>query len=368
MKIVFRTDASIDIGTGHVMRCLTLASALRDLGAQCAFICRDHPGNLVDVVRERGFETHVLRLDEPVDALADRVIEPVPTHAAWLCGSWQADAEQTHAALGQRQVDWLIVDHYGLDAQWESSLHSCCKRLMVLDDIADRSHACDLLLDHNPGRIAAHYSALVPRDCKTLCGAEYALLRREFSCMRAYSMARRVNSRLSHLLIALGGVDRSNVTADVLNALRGCNLPDGCRITVALGRNAPWAAHIRDIAADMPWPTKALFGVEDMPGLLADSDLAVGAAGVSALERCCMGLPTLTIVLAANQQSGAAALLAAGAVRLLEAGVGFASSLREQVYECTNPTILNEMQQRCLSIVDGRGLDRVISELTNECG
>ncbi|MFH0934731.1 MAG: UDP-2,4-diacetamido-2,4,6-trideoxy-beta-L-altropyranose hydrolase, partial [Pseudomonadota bacterium] len=296
-SILIRTDASLDIGTGHVMRCLTLAEALREQGASCRFVCRAHPGNLIDLIRQRGFVVHSLPSDPDWQPRSTE-----PAHAAWLGADWQADAEQTKVSAGGTAIDWLIVDHYALDGRWESALRGHSGKIMVIDDLADRVHDCDLLLDQNLGRNAEDYAALVPGGCTLLVGAKYALLRPEFSAQREYSLARRSAPQLKHLLITMGGVDKDDVTGKVLDALRVCTLPADCRISVVMGPHAPWLAQVRERAANMPWPTMVLVNISDMARLMADSDLAIGAAGCTSWERCCLGLPSLMMVLADNQR------------------------------------------------------------------
>ena len=318
MKIAFRADASLDIGTGHVMRCLTLADALRERGARCRFICRTHPGNLLDHIRQRGYEAHGLEA-RPAD-YADGVPESElsPAHAAWLGTDWRTDAEQTLAAIGNEPTDWLIVDHYALDARWERRLRSARRHLLTIDDLADRPHDCDLLLDQNLGRRAADYAALVPNGCTVLAGPQYALLRPEFAALRPYSLARRENPQLKHLLITMGGVDKDNATGQVLDALRQCPLPVDCQITVIMGPHAPWLNEVREQAAEMPWPVEVMTNVSDMAHLMVASDFAIGAAGSTSWERCCLGLPAILLVLADNQRGIARALHRAGAVHMTD--------------------------------------------------
>lgn len=310
MRIAFRTDASLQIGTGHVMRCLTLADALRERGAECLFICRPHPGNLLTQIAERGHQAVAL----PALTADTKAALTDPPHAAWLGTDWMNDADDTRQALGNERVDWLVVDHYALDRRWEHALRPNCQRLMVIDDLADRPHDCDLLLDQNLGRAAEDYNSLLPGNATMLIGPRYALLRPEFAQLRAESLARRANPQLRHLLITMGGVDKDNATGRVLDALQACPLPRDLRITVVMGPHAPWLQQVQTQAAQMPRPTQVLVGVNDMARLMADSDLAIGAAGSTAWERCCLGLPTVQLVLAENQNEAASALSSLAAV------------------------------------------------------
>ena len=275
----FRVDASLDIGTGHVMRCLTLAASLRERGADCCFICRQHPGNLLDLIREQGFEVHVLPLELVNSKKMTLGKKARPAHAHWLCADGTTDANQTLNLLRKTPVDWLIVDHYALDVHWESALRPICRHLMVIDDLADRPHDCDLLLDQNLGRTAADYTGLVPAHCTILAGTKYALLRPEFATLRPYSLARRSPPRLKHLLITMGGVDKYNITGQVLEALKACRLPDDLRITVVMGPHAPSLEQVLNQVGQMLWKTEVLVNVRDMAKLMAESDLAIGAVG-----------------------------------------------------------------------------------------
>lgn len=311
MKIGFRTDASIQIGIGHVMRCLTLADALREGGAQSLFFCRQHEGNLIDLIKQRGHEVITLPKLQSDDVLF--LEEPI--HAAWLGTDWSTDANATRQALGQMYLDWMVVDHYALDQHWERNLRPHCKRMMVIDDLADRQHDCDVLLDQNLGRQIDDYRDLVPESAALLIGPQFALLRPEFARLRPESLARRTHPTLKRLLITMGGVDKDNMTGQVLTALQASQLPPDMKITVVMGAHAPWLNNVREQSAQMPWPTKVLVGVSNIAELMVKSDLAIGAAGSTSWERCCLGLPTIQMVLAENQQSIADALSRSGASR-----------------------------------------------------
>ena len=360
MQVVFRTDASVQIGTGHVMRCLTLAEALRERGAHCRFIGRSHPGNMNKEIKQRGFD--LLELSNDDNWTAADTTQPV--HAAWLGADWKADAEQTKAGIGLTAIDWLIVDHYALDTRWELAVAPYAHKLMVIDDLADRHHTCDLLLDQTYGRDTEDYRPLVTANCRLLCGSQYALLRSEFADLRPYSLKRRAKPSLRKLLITMGGVDKDNTTGQVLQALRTCVLPTDCRITVAMGATSPWLDEIRTQAQHMPWPTQVLVGVNKMAQLMADSDLAIGAAGTTSWERCCLGLPTIMLVLAENQRKIAEALYEAGAAHLFEDLI-----FKNQPLICTEylePLTLSAMSHAATGITDGMGAAHVTEIMINK--
>ncbi|KFF49701.1 hypothetical protein GY26_05850 [Gammaproteobacteria bacterium MFB021] len=308
--VALRVDASLEIGTGHVMRCLTLATALREHhAARCCFLCRELPGHLIARIEAEGFE--VLRLAAPADEgtpLSGGQAKG-PAHAAWLGVDWSQDARESADLLASLAPDWLVVDHYALDAPWELAVRPSGTRLLVIDDLADREHIADLLLDQNLGRLAEDYAELVPANCRLMIGPDYALLRPEFAEWRRPSLERRATRQgLSQLLISLGGVDKDNVTAEVLQALRDIELPRTCRITVVMGATAPWIEAVKRVADTLEQPTEVVTNVSDMARRMVEADLAIGAAGSTSWERCCLGLPTLMLVLAENQRAAAKAM------------------------------------------------------------
>lgn len=343
------------------MRCLTLADALRRQGAECSFICRDLPGHLADTIRFRQYDVTLL----PHPAVGQSAADTAgPSHAAWLGVPWSLDMEQTRHALSGKAVEWLVVDHYALDARWQAGLRSDCRRLMVIDDLADRPHLCDLLLDQNLGRSNGHYEPLVPSHCRMLIGPRYALLRPEFAACRPGSLQRRQVPELQQLLVSLGGVDKFNITARVLDALDGKLSPE-CRIKVVLGSGAPWIEQVRRQAERMDG-VEVLVGVTDMAGLMAESDLAIGAAGTTAWERCCLGLPTITLILAANQKQGALALAAAGAIRLCDDSAVLSDEVRDALAEMSSPKARAKMTRACGAITDGLGTDLIAEAMLPE--
>ena len=359
LKVTFRTDASLQIGTGHVMRCLTLADAMREQGAQCTFVCRPHAGHLLDLVAQRGHKA--LALGEPQENFNGATDF---AHAAWLGTSWSDDAEQTMHALVRQTVDWLVVDHYALDARWEEALRPQAKRIMVIDDLADRPHACDFLLDQTLGRRHTDYAPLVPDGCKLLCGAQYALLRPEFAALREYSLKRRVQPVLKELLINMGGVDKDNVTGAVLRALQSRSLPEDCRLTVVMGQTAPWLKNVQDLACSMQRPTRVLVGVNNMAQLMADCDLAIGAAGATSWERCCLGLPSIMLVVAENQLEVAKGLEDAGAAMLCLSAQGLSKQLAVLLDKLfTDSEQIALLSKAAAKVTNGTGAGEVLEQM-----
>lgn len=365
MKIAFRTDASLQIGIGHIMRCLTLANALKACGADCYFISREHPGHLLEFIHQCGYKVHRLASHVVHTELAQ-----ASAHAAWLGSTWQTDAIDTAAFLSDLQPDWLVVDHYALDQRWEEALASNYRKLLVIDDLADRPHRCDLLLDQNLGRRPNDYAGLVPTHCQVLTGPHYALLRPEFAALRTYSLHRRqAQPALRQLLISMGGVDQPNATGKVLQALKACALPADCRITVVMGLTAPWLQNVRELAAQMSCPTEVVVNVSDMAQRMADSDLAIGAAGSTSWERCCLGLPTLVVVLSENQRYIATALDRAGAAMALDLtnDERFDAKLKDVVLNFVgNQTSFYGLCLAASSVTEGKGTNLVVDQLIDE--
>jgi UDP-2,4-diacetamido-2,4,6-trideoxy-beta-L-altropyranose hydrolase len=356
MRVIFRTDASVDIGTGHVMRCLTLAGELSANGVACEFICREHPGHLNAFIRDKGHKVHCLAMGH---AEAGHL-----RHGLWLGATQAQDAEACLPILLDFDPDWLVVDHYALDAHWESAVLGHCKQLMVIDDLADRKHTCHTLLDQTLGRTESDYRHLLTLQTQLLCGAEYALLRPEFLALRPFSLARRKNPQLKKLLISVGGVDKDNLSSELMKILRRSALPFECEIHVIMGTTAPHLSQIMTDAENMPWTTQVLVGVSNMAEWMANCDLAIGAAGSTSWERCCLGLPTIMITLAENQILIAKNLAEAGAAAVVKSVGALDEQLCAWIHHFANsPQAMSQMSLAASQIVDGKGVCKVTAHM-----
>ncbi len=342
------------------MRCLTLADALRDKGAEIIFISREYPGNINHLIEQKNFDIYKLPLSDGKEKIADTVSAHKLLHAEWLGSSQHQDALQCEPLLQDCKPDWLVVDHYAIDCYWQRILKPHYQKLMVIDDLADRQHDCDLLLDQTYGRNAVDYKPLVPAHAKLLLGTGYALLRPEFAEWRDFSLKRRVNPELKSLLITMGGVDADNVTGRVLTALRDCILPSGLKITVVMGGAAPWLEQVKHLAGQMPNPTEVKVNVTNMAEIMAHSDLAIGAAGSTSWERCCLGLPSLMVVLAENQQTIAKGLQNQGAASLFK--IDCIKTLQSSVLAMTQNK-LQHLGEAARQIVDGSGIQRTLENM-----
>lgn len=363
LNITFRTDASIEIGTGHVMRCMTLAESLRKEGSNCQFICREHKGNLLSLIRERGFTAFSLPRDPQVNSMPIVEANAGLFHEAWLGTDWETDALQTQNIIGSSMPDWLIVDHYSLDARWESRLNSKCKQLMVIDDLADRPHLCELLLDQNWSEEKDHdrYDHLIPTTCKTLLGPRYALLQPEFIQFRK-SMPPR-DGVVRRILVFLGGSDPGNQTKKVLEALMYPDLANFI-VDVVIGTNHSDPQGIKKLVASRSG-TRLYQGLPSLAGLMAQADLMIGAGGATSWERMCLGLPAIVISIAKNQISTNQALKNAGYIHYL--GEMDAVSVDDIVgavqYAASSAAGLRERSIKMQNLVPGDGVVDVVNIL-----
>jgi UDP-2,4-diacetamido-2,4,6-trideoxy-beta-L-altropyranose hydrolase len=343
------------------MRCLTLAEALRARGCECLFLCRNHPGNLNEAIRQRGYSVHELPTSDPAEFAIDSP-DPGPAHAAWLGTDWRTDALQTAAAVGEAGTDWLVVDHYALDARWESALRPLCRRIMVIDDLADREHECDLLLDHNllPA-LERRYDGLLPASARKLLGPRYALLRSEFS-REVVEVTDDEVGDLPRLLVMFGGADQDRQTERVLRVLAGMGWSGP--VDVVAGPLYPDLDTLREVVSALPAATLHV-SARDMARLMRGADLALGAPGVSSLERCACALPSMTVALARNQEGIGIALAEVGAHWYLGRAAEVVDSDWQDALRVLgqNKPIRKAMRTAAAAVCDGQGVRRVVSHL-----
>jgi UDP-2,4-diacetamido-2,4,6-trideoxy-beta-L-altropyranose hydrolase len=336
MKIVFRVDASLKMGIGHVMRCLTLANELQLQSHEIFFICRKLPGNLIFLIKY------------PVLALPNNdTFQTDDLYLNWLGSSQEQDSEQTIKVI-PKNTDLLIVDNYALDEIWHKKLRLHTKKLMVIDDLADRQFDCDMLLNQNLGAHVQYYDDKVSNNCELLLGCDYALLRPEFQLLREKALTKRKKTKeIKNILISIGGVDLSNKTYDILQ-----DIPDCFNIIVILGGQSQHNKMITNYAKNKK-NVKVMVDADNMSGLMLDADLAIGAGGSSSWERCCLGLPTLLYVLAENQRKIAENLEQLGAVKIVD-------NLNENLQNLLNNfTFWQTMSERAQIICDGAGVKRI---------
>jgi UDP-2,4-diacetamido-2,4,6-trideoxy-beta-L-altropyranose hydrolase len=290
-----------------------------------------------------------------------------PVHSDWLGCDWQTDANACSDIISDL-VDWIIVDHYALDYRWESVLRDKCHHMMCIDDLADRTHDCDVLLDQSLGRTANDYRQFVSVGTRLLLGPQYALLRPEFIQWRDTSLARRQNSKLRHILVTMGGVDRDNVTGRVLKILKQCRLDTLERITVVLGPLAPWRNEVISCSKEMPVSTNVLSGIDNIAELMAFCDLVIGAGGTSSWERCSLGVPSVLVVLADNQRHIASQLSKAKTAFIIDDINVLELSLLSFLESADLSDKLYAYSCTSAEISDAKGVDKTITELSANYG
>jgi UDP-2,4-diacetamido-2,4,6-trideoxy-beta-L-altropyranose hydrolase len=341
LRVAIRADASLRIGAGHVMRCLALAQALRAGGHDVLFIMREADGDLRDVVAN-GHAFPVLTLPAAPGS------EPGATDEL-------TDARQTLASLDELPTDWVVVDHYSLGAHWEAHVSAAGPLVLAIDDNAIRDHTCALLLDHNLVQPAA-YAARTASATDLLLGLRYALLRTEFALVSSLATIPEVPRTV---LVSFGGTDPTRQTTKALHAIRQArHAPD--RLIVIAGRDHPDLDHLQSMAAG--WPALDIHTfVTDPAALLRSADLAIGAGGVSALERLVLGVPSIVLTTASNQEPPAEALAQEGTILYLgPANTTDTDILTEAINTMANRHLRAAMRRRGVVLLDGEGPDRVV--------
>lgn len=347
MNVLIRADASTAIGSGHVMRCLTLANVLQGEGATVSFACRRLPGDLLAMVAAQGW---------PVFALPCALQGAAPADIQALL-PWQADIDALAEQLpAQARFDWIIVDHYGLDHHWERAAQRWAPRIAAIDDLANRAHAVDLLLDQNYIASAQGYGPLLTRPCQLLLGPRYALLREEFQVP-----ARPVRAEVERVLVNFGGMDTTGQTLKACQALADFS---ELQVTVVAGMANPRWAQLQALAAQRPsW--QLLSHSRAFGQLMAAADLFVGAGGGTSWERAALGLPTICLAVAANQEANAQALAAAG----MHCYLGPCATVSTQALAAAIGALLQRFDlrrgyaERSRQLVDGGGARRVAEAL-----
>ena len=338
------------------MRCLTLAEILSVSGHRVSFVSREHTGNLNALVETRGYTLNPL----PTVQETARVVCQKPQHASWLGCHWREDALQVSSLLTTANVDWLVVDHYGIDVRWCRKLRGCCKRLMVIDDLADRPLDCDLLLDTGPGKNESDYHELIPAGAQLLLGERYALLRDEFRELRQQAQEKRqVIGQVRNVLVTLGGMDQRNLLPGLIETLTSAN--EKLCVTVVVSSASPNYLRIRETSENHP-DVRILSDIEDMASVILDADVAIGAGGVSAYERCSLGLPTITIAIANNQRHFVEQLEIRGAVTHVDLSVLSVEQIVEKlISSAAELDALKAQSRKAMALVDGKGAERVVS-------
>lgn len=346
MRVVFRVDASYEVGSGHLMRCLTLAKHfIKEKKADVYFIMRALDGNLINLVEQEGIHSLIL-------PKADKVYH-LEGYSKWLTVSQVLDAEQSIKKIEFiDSVDLLVVDSYAIDITWECMLRPYTKKIMVIDDLANRKHDCDILLDQNLyDDMYKRYNGLIPSDCECFLGPSFVLLRDEFYIAREKLSRKR--SELRNILVFFGGIDASNETTKTLQAIDKLNKPD-LIVNVVVGKNNPYKEEVANYCA-MHDNWNYYCQINNMAELMVDADLAIGAGGTTTWERCFLNLPSIVITVADNQVEGAMVSSKEGIIKYL----GLSRNVNvEAITQAIGTLSLNEielMSKRCNYLMDDGG-------------
>lgn len=360
IKIVFRVDASIDIGSGHVMRCLTLADALSESGSTCHFICNLHEGHMIEEIRNKGHNVYPL---SNTSAPINQPVSDETDYSSWLGTDWFTDAQQCREIVIRLKPDWLVVDHYALDGRWENAVLPQGCRLLVIDDLANRGHIADILLDQNwfGKKTTNRYDNLVPQRCIKFLGPQYALLKRDYFKIRQFMPPR--DGFVRRVLIFLGGSDPTNQTSKALRALMEPNL-QFLIVDVVIGLNHPDPEGITDLAKSRP-ATVLHKNVPNLAGLMARADLMIGAGGTTTWERMTLGLPSIVITIADNQYPINLALDEAGYVNHIgNMNEVESTDISEAIqHSLVFPEELKTQSNKMQRLVSGNGVDQLCKKI-----
>jgi len=343
-KIFIRVDSGVDIGIGHMMRCLSLAEILVKTDFEVIFISNKLNAKIYNLIIKKRCKICIL----PENNQNTNIVEH--------------DAIETQKIIESfdDSISWLLVDHRNLDIQWEKILRKSVQKIIVIDDLANKKHDCDILIDQNLyEKINQRYQNLVPKNCKKLLGPKYALLRSEFSNLRQKSIKNRI--KLQKILISFGGTDPSNETRKVLEAMKIINLKN-VHIDVVTTSVNPFKDEIQQLCSSMT-NTNFHCDVDKIGILMNTSDLAIGAGGSTTWERCCLGLPSLVSVISEDQLECTKIMDKEGYIIYL----GLAENLTTENYvekiKNINIEHLQKMSKLNLEIVDGQGCQRILDEM-----
>ncbi|WP_128926868.1 UDP-2,4-diacetamido-2,4,6-trideoxy-beta-L-altropyranose hydrolase [Bradyrhizobium guangxiense] len=360
-RVVFRVDASVQMGMGHLTRCLTLANALAERGAKSCFLLRSHAAGLRAFVEGCGHDVRLL--SDPPGGRPET--DDAGPYADWLPTTWRQDAEQTSQAMDRiGAADWLIVDHYALDFRWESACRRDALRILAIDDLANRQHDCDVLLDQNLVReMHTRYKDRVAETCTQLLGPRYALLRPDFTQQRRLLTAR--SGQIGRILVCYGGSDPTNETAKAVRAIASLATPS-VKVDVVVGPTNPHAHAIVQLCSGLSG-ARVYRGADNIAELMRRADLSIGAGGGMSWERCCLGLPAVAGDIAENQVGALTALADVGAALYLGSAPAVTiEMLAESLLSLLDDALrVRAMGEAALALVDGEGRNQVVAHMRN---
>ncbi len=337
LRIVIRADASVARGTGHVMRCVALAQALRSKGHQVIFLQAESTPALTMRLAAEGLRVEF------------RPVEP---------GSPE-DARWTTELARREKADWVVGDSYAFADDWQQGIKAAGLGLLVLDDYghATRYHA-DFILNQNLSARAGLYPQRAS-STKLLLGPRYTLLRADFLQHRGNAIVRRTGTQ--RVLVTLGGSDPDDITSRVLAGLKA--LPEAEVVVVVGGSNPHREQLVKACAGHPKW--RLVVNTSEMAELMVWADVAVSAAGSTSWEIALLGLPGVTLVTAPNQVDIGPALERAGVAICLGEGrdlqpAALAAAVSRLL---SDPVRRAQMGLRAAALIDGLGAGRVVTQL-----
>jgi UDP-2,4-diacetamido-2,4,6-trideoxy-beta-L-altropyranose hydrolase len=350
MKILFRCDAGPIRGSGHLMRCLSLASALQAAGHECTFASRADGGPLLDLIETK--DHTLIRMPHQTGT--------VRTEEIWD----EARQVDDFKLLPHTLYDWVVVDHYALDRHWEQRVRAFTKKILVIDDLANRPHECDFLVDQNEYLDKAErYAGLIPEPARTLLGGRYALLRDEFEQARA--KIKPVKERVENVLILMGGADYKGVTLRLIDVLSADLDHMGVGADIIVGPLNPFYSQIQDKAR--LFPNMHIHNSHSrIPDLMLNADIAFGAGGTSTWELACLGVPTILVPFADNQRAVTEACIANGIAR----SPGFNDeidddNIRDLFISLVKDNVMRQsIKDKACRLIDGLGTERVAGAMS----
>lgn len=356
MKIAFRVDSGTHIGTGHLMRCLTLAKKFHKKSHEVIFVSRDHEGSISNKISST-FGCTILPLDNK-----KKVSYNDNNYQSWLGVSIDQEISDSNAFFKSfsSKFDYIVIDHYGLDSIYEKEMAKHCSKIVVIDDLMNRYHFADYIIDQNLSAEQNRYEKLNTKlSCKYLMGPQYALLKDDFKKFRPIAFVEKKS--INNILVFFGGMDISGECKKVVDAFLLNDYP--FNIHIILGQGHSDYSHISSAAA-INSKIKLYHFIDNMAEFMSKMDVAFGACGATSWERATLALPALTVVSADNQK------LVSEALYINEMAIEVGSTTNTSVATWSNVfdhkldlNHLNIVAKKSFDLVDAQGTERILEIL-----
>lgn len=345
MKIAFRVDGSNKIGSGHLMRCMTLANEFRKNNHDTLFISFKENNNLNYLMKENNFNVHEIKFDHEWNQYHDY---------SYLLNKFN-----------KNEFDILFIDHYNIDSIWENKIKYISKKIFVIDDLANREHFCDYLLDQNLcNNLFERYNNLVNANTMKFLGPIYALLREEF--IVASNKAEIRNKGLENLLITFGNSDNKNITINIIKLILNSDIKFK-NIDIVIGKNFQNINDLKNLLNNSE-NVNLYVQTSKISELMLKADLCIGAGGSTSWERCFLGLPTLVLETAENQKEIIKSICEKGAAIEFDFQDNFYKLLEILMKIKSDKNLLKKMSINSFDIISNsnyRGVKYIYSKLTS---